>query len=153
MKDLIEKYNLTPHPEGGYFREVYRSPLQVHSPATHTQRATVTQIYFLLPAGQPSRFHRVSHDEIWHIYDGAPLRLIQFDGKNIRETTIGPGCQDHLAIVPGNTWQAAESTGPYTLSGCTVAPGFDFQDFTFLADHPQSLTAFNTLKTDLDRFI
>ena len=137
MEHLIEKYQLSPHPEGGYYREVYRSAQTVNSPITGEKRHAVTQIYFLLTAGQISRFHRVVHDEIWHFYEGAPLTLIQYDGKKVGEQTIGPD-SGYMAVVPGGVWQAAESTGEYTLVGCTVAPGFDFADFSFLEGQPQA---------------
>jgi predicted cupin superfamily sugar epimerase len=100
-----------------------------------------------------SRFHRVIHDEIWHIYQGDPLRLIQFDGIRLKETHIGHDCPDFTAVVPAGTWQAAATTGIHTLAGCTVAPGFDFTDFAFLADHPAELSKFRALDSGLDSFI
>ncbi len=150
MKELIERYGLAPHPEGGYFKEVYRSGICVVSPETGTQRHAVTQIYFLLTAGQVSRFHRVVHDEIWHFYEGAPLDLIQYDGKNVTKEVIGPG-ENYMAVVPGKVWQAAESTGEYTLVGCTVAPGFDFSDFSFFSE--MDTDAFTAAHTGYERFI
>ncbi len=93
------------------------------------------------------------HDEIWHIYQGDPLRLIQFDGHRLNERRIGFGCTDFAAIVPAGTWQAAATTGSYSLAGCTVAPGFDFADFGFLADHQTDLAAFKALDSGLDSFI
>ena len=138
MEELIKKYKLSPHPEGGYYREVYRSAQTVNSPINDQERHAVTQIYFLLTQGQFSRFHRVIHDEIWHFYEGKALTLIQYDGKKIQKQTIGPG-QEYTAVVPGGTWQAAESTGAYSLVGCTVAPGFDFADFSFLEDQGEQL--------------
>ncbi|MCF8114494.1 MAG: cupin domain-containing protein [Desulfotignum sp.] len=153
MEDIIRQFNLDPHPEGGFFREIYRSRQQVWSDAASADRAASTHIYFLLPKGQVSRFHRVIHDEIWHIYQGDPLRLIQFDGTCVMETSIGRGCSDYTAVVPAGVWQAAATTGTHTLTGCTVAPGFDFTDFSFLADHPADLERFNFLGTGLHAFI
>lgn len=153
MEQIIHRFNLAPHPEGGFFREIYRSGLQVWSKTADGDRAAATHIYFLLPKGQVSRFHRVIHDEIWHIYQGDPLRLIQFDGNRLKEIHIGTGCPDFTAVVPAGTWQAAISTGTYTLAGCTVAPGFDFTDFAFLADHPADLSKFMALDSGLDSFI
>ncbi len=152
MKKLIKKYGLTPHPEGGYFKEIYRSNICLDSPSTEKPRHAATHIYFLLTAGEVSRFHRVVHDELWHFYQGDPLRLIQYDGSRISQDTIGAG-QNYMAVVPGNTWQAAETTGEYTLVGCTVAPGFDFEDFSFLSDFPEDLTQFNEILPDLGRFV
>ena len=151
METLIEKYQLTPHPEGGYFKEIYRSELSLTSPVTQGVRQAVTQIYFLLTAGQLSRFHRVVHDEIWHFYEGAPLALIQYDGSRVVREEIGPGAS-YTAVVPGGVWQAAESTGDYSLVGCTVAPGFDFTDFTFLSDHGE-VEGFQTKHPELKKFI
>jgi len=152
MKDLIKKYGLAPHPEGGYFREIYRSDICLESPATKTMRNAATHIYFLLAKGQVSRFHRVIHDELWHFYQGAPLRLIQYDGSKIKEEVIGPEAA-YMSVVPGNVWQAAESAGEYSLVGCTVAPGFDFEDFSFLSDAPEDLARFTAEQDEFKRFI
>lgn len=138
IKSLIEKYQLSPHPEGGYFREIYRSNQRVQSPVHNRERNALTHIYFMLPSGEISRFHRVEHDEIWNYYEGAPLKLIMFDGETVTETIIGKGHTDYTAIVPAGVWQAAESTGDYTLVGCSVAPGFDFEDFRFMNENEEN---------------
>ncbi|MBE9535491.1 MAG: cupin domain-containing protein [Proteobacteria bacterium] len=137
MQQLIERYNLQPHPEGGYYREVYRSPQTVLSPVVDAERQAVTHIYFLLTRGQISRFHRVRHDEIWNFYEGAPLRLVTYNEMTVQEQLLGPGCATYAGIVEGGLFQAAETTGDYSLMGCSVAPGFDFADFSFLADVPE----------------
>jgi predicted cupin superfamily sugar epimerase len=117
---LIERLGLKPHPEGGHFRETFRdaAPGRAHS----------TAIYFLLKAGEASRWHRVDVAEIWHFYRGAPLEL-----KIGRVThVLGPGIekdQQPQLVVPAGAWQAARSLGDYTLVGCTVAPGFEFSKF------------------------
>lgn len=152
MKALIERYGLMPHPEGGYYREIYRSDLTIDSPAAQTTRNAATHIYFMLTAGQVSRFHRVIHDELWHFYQGDPLTLIRFDGNTLTRETIGPG-QEYMSMVPGGIWQAAETAGEYSLVGCTVAPGFDFQDFSFLADNPEELSGLKKTAPNLERFI
>lgn len=131
-EELIKRYELIAHPEGGYFRELYRSEQSVQSPVHSKERSSVTHIYFLLTEGQISRFHRVEHDEIWNFYEGEPLRLITFDGESLTERVIGPGCDHYTAVVPAGVWQAAEPTGSYSLVGCSVAPGFDFEDFRFM---------------------
>jgi predicted cupin superfamily sugar epimerase len=133
IEKLIEKFQLQPHPEGGYFREIYRSEQVIDSPVANSPRNTVTHIYFLLAQGQFSRFHKVLHDEIWNVYAGSPIRLLKYDGDNVQEAIIGEDCDDFTTIIPGGAWQAAESTGEYTLVGCTVAPGFDFADFSFMS--------------------
>ena len=153
MEKLINRYGLTPHPEGGYFKEIYRSKQRVRSEIITETRNAVTHIYFLLKKGQISRFHRVVHDEIWNFYEGDPLQLIQFDTNGIKEVTIGPGCETYVTIVPGNTWQAAATTGRYSLVGCTVAPGFDFADFSFLRDTPGELARFQAEQTGYAHFL
>jgi uncharacterized protein len=136
-RSLIASLQLEPHPEGGYYKEVIRSTMQVVSPAVLADRSAVTDIYFLLLQGQKSRLHRVMHDEIWHFYEGAPLILIDIDSQTLemREIRLDPQELQPLythGIKAGN-WQAAYSSGAYSLAGCTVAPGFDFADFQFLA--------------------
>lgn len=133
--ELIDKLDLQPHPEGGFYKEVFRSATLVQSPNHGKSRSSVTDIYFLLPAGQISRFHRVLHEEIWNFYEGAPLRLIEMTPDLNHHTSLVLGgsqsiCYKHC--IPALHWQAAESTGEYSLVGCTVAPGFDFEDFSFL---------------------
>jgi predicted cupin superfamily sugar epimerase len=137
MQQLIDKYDLRPHPEGGYYREVYRSIQRVISTVVDAERHAVTHIYFLLIKGQISRFHRVHHDEIWNFYEGAPLRLVTSNGEKVQEQLLGADCKAYFGIVEGGLYQAAESTGDYSLVGCSVAPGFDFADFSFLADVPE----------------
>jgi predicted cupin superfamily sugar epimerase len=96
----------------------------------------------LLLRGQKSVFHRVRSDEIWHYYEGAALRLIDIDAKlrTHMEYKLGAerGGQRQVVTIPADHWQAAQSTGDYTLVGCTVAPGFDFSDFTLLRDEPRT---------------
>ena len=139
VAEIVEKYGLQEHPEGGYYREVYRSEATVGSPAVAEQRNAVTDIYFLLAAGQISRFHAVLHDEIWHFYGGAPLVLIELAGDKVLEFKLGNRLGDEFKhTVKGGTYQAAYSTGEYSLVGCTVAPGFDFRDFRFLKDDPDA---------------
>ncbi|WP_148254439.1 cupin domain-containing protein [Aidingimonas lacisalsi] len=134
IQQLIDHYRLQPHPEGGHFVQVFQSRMTLNSPVNGAIRTSATHIYFLLQNGERSRFHQVLHDELWHVYEGAPLRLIRGDGQRFDATTIGAGCDDYFAVVHGGQWQGAESTGDYTLCGCTVAPGFDFEDFTMMSD-------------------
>jgi predicted cupin superfamily sugar epimerase len=134
MQNLIDKYNLVPHPEGGYYVVVYESKQAVRSPVVNKDRNAITHIYFLLHKGQVSLFHKVAHDEIWNFYEGDPLKLIKYNGSTVDEDIIGPGCSDYVSIVEGGIYQAAESTGDYSLVGCSVAPGFEFEDFSLLRD-------------------
>ena len=146
----IDALGLQAHPEGGWFREVYRAPLEVVSPVVAQPRSALTHIYFMLQQGQVSRFHKVAHDEIWNHYQGGPLRLMLFDGRHLDAVTLG---QEHFsAVVPGGVWQAAEPLEGYALAGCSVAPGFDFQDFTFLdEDTKKALSPW--LNASLARFL
>ena len=153
MNRLIEKHRLIPHPEGGYFRETHRSDQTVVSPVTGEKRNAATHIYFLLGKGQISRFHRVAHDEIWNFYEGAPLRIITFDGDRVEETVIGRHVESYVFIAKGGVFQAAESTGEYTLAGCVVAPGFDFKDFLFLWEDQKTLNRFKANGSGHDRFL
>ena len=128
-KDLIAALDLAPHPEGGWFRETYR--------AAGDGRGAVTTIYYLLEAGQHSAWHRIDATEIWHFYDGDPLRLtLSDDGVGTRDILLGRDTaagQTHHAVVPPHAWQSAHPTGDWTLVGCTVAPAFTFDGFEMAA--------------------
>ncbi|WP_026376666.1 cupin domain-containing protein [Aestuariibacter salexigens] len=152
MQDLIERFALTPHPEGGYYRQNYCSRQQLSSPVHGQTRPALTHIYFLLTAGQVSRFHEVLHDEVWNFYAGAPLKLIEYVEGKPREILLGAPHQQYCHVIEAGVWQAAESTGDYSLVGCTVAPGFDFADFSFIEDESLK-TEIQTQWPDLSRFI
>jgi predicted cupin superfamily sugar epimerase len=126
--DIIARLELKPHPEGGYYRETFRD---VSLDAGG--RARSTAIYFLLARGERSHWHRIDAVEIWHYYAGSALTLhIAHDGGPLLTVTLGPNLaagERPQAIVPAQAWQAAESTGDWTLLGCTVAPGFEFAGF------------------------
>jgi predicted cupin superfamily sugar epimerase len=137
---LVTTLGLVPHPEGGYYGELYRSTAAVHPADGRGSRPARTTIYFLLPAGAISRWHRVQSDEVWHFYEGAPLDLWTAPPQinavtGNRLGSLGDG-QRPMAAVPAGWWQAARSSGSYTLVGCTVGPGFDFRDFALAADQP-----------------
>ena len=144
---------MIPHPEGGYYRELYRSEVAVDPTDGRGLRPALTTIYFLLPAGTVSRWHRVTSDEVWHFYEGAPLDLWMAspEGRTLDRNRLGPlsGAQRPVSTVPAGWWQAARSTGPYTLVGCTVGPGFDFRDFVLAADVPPAATALRALHPEL----
>jgi len=123
--DVIAALDLIPHPEGGHYREIFRD-----SPA-HGARGAATSIYFLLPAGETSRWHRVDAAEIWLWQAGAPLRL-GIAGSDRRAHRLGPdlGAGETLqATVAAGDWQEAQSLGAWTLASCIVAPAFDFAGF------------------------
>jgi uncharacterized protein len=139
--ELIERLALQPHPEGGHYREVFRSPREVRPDAARGPRAALTTIYFLLARGERSRWHRISSDEVWHFYEGDPLELLATDEglTGIERASLGPVSGSTLPVysVPAGTWQAARPLGAFSLVGCSVGPGFDFADFALLADHPR----------------
>lgn len=141
---LIRELALVAHPEGGYYGEVYRSPTAVEPEDDRGSRSALTTIYFLLPSGSVSRWHRVLSDEVWHFYEGAPLELwvASPDGNAIRQVRLGPLApgQQPVQTVPAGCWQAARPAGDYSLVGCTVAPGFDYRDFVLAADQPDAPT-------------
>lgn len=125
--DIIAALELAPHPEGGWFREIFRDA------ASATSRARSTAIYFLLEAGQVSHWHRIDAVEVWHWYAGAPLQLdiAGADGPT-RSMTLSANLaagDRPVGIVPQHAWQSARSLGAWTLVGCTVAPGFEFSGF------------------------
>ena len=127
VDDIIARLDLQPHPEGGYFRETFRD-----APASGG-RGALTVIYYLLRAGERSAWHRVDAVEVWHHYDGAPLRLtIAEEDTSVRSLVLGKdlaaGHQAH-GVIPAHAWQTAESLGDWTLVGCTVAPAFQFSGF------------------------
>ena len=119
----IRRLDLRPHPEGGFYRETFRSPLVLTLPDGR-RRSAATAIHYLLPSGARSAWHRVASDEIWHHYDGGALRLYRLGLAPVRLDATQP-----QAVVPAGVWQAAETEDGAVLVGCTVAPGFDFEDF------------------------
>lgn len=133
VEDIVRLLDLSPHPEGGFYRETFRDPI---APG---RRAASTAIYFLLPGGAPSRWHRVDAAEAWHFYAGAPLELLTEAGGARRAQRIGADLvagERPQAIAPAGAWQAARSLGAWTLVGCTVAPAFEFAHFEVIDGEP-----------------
>lgn len=164
---LIEALSLAPHPEGGYYRETYRSainvPIHEQNEAFEGPRSLSTGIYYMLGAGDFSAFHRIKSDEMWHFYDGCPIliHMIHPDGL-YQEITLGRDVtagQLPQFVVPARSWFAAEPELPsgqkydglFALAGCTVAPGFDFDDFE-LADTYMLKNAFPEHAEVIERF-
>ena len=143
--DVVRRLGLVPHPEGGFYRETYRSPHTLELPDGR-RRAASTAIHYLLPPGAWSAWHRVASDEVWHHYDGGSLRL-HLLGVGTRRLYRG----DPQTVVPAGVWQAAEPEDEAVLCGCTVAPGFDFADFELgtadqlVATYPQQETLIRRL--------
>lgn len=152
---IIRQLGLMPHPEGGYFREIYRSGEMIPRTGLPDRfpgdRSFSTAIYYLLEAGHVSRFHRIPSDELWHFYEGDPLAIHILE-ENRSSGAPGPSAytklvigktKDFVAVVPAGVWFAAEPLPEheeddcpekrihfgYCLVGCTVSPGFDFMDF------------------------
>ena len=139
---LIAALALTPHPEGGWYRELHRSTLEVRRDGDGAPRCGLTLIAYLLEGGSCSRWHRVrGADEIWQHVAGAPLQLWQLppEGGCSEALTLGPLQPEQPTlsgahVVPSDWWQAARSLGAWTLVTCCVGPGFDFADFELLRD-------------------
>jgi uncharacterized protein len=125
--DVIRLLDLEPHPEGGHYREMFRDTRLVQG------RAASTAIYFLLRAGERSRWHRVDAVEVWHWYAGDALRLTTWaEGSALQKMRLGPKLnvgERPQAVVPAGAWQTAAPANGWTLVGCTVAPGFEFSGF------------------------
>lgn len=139
MDALIHDLQLAPHPEGGFFRETYRS-------------AASTAIFYLLPRGQVSRLHRIHADEVWHFYRGDPLEVIELQtGGAPRITRLSADFPQH--VVPAGTWFGSRPAdgSAWSLVGCTVAPAFEFSKFelgnrdALLAEFPHARAVIEAL--------
>lgn len=130
--EIIQSLQLAPHPEGGWYKEVYRSTGTL--PVFGGERSYCTSIYYLLQAGDFSAFHRIKSDELWHFYAGGSLILHMLNKDGYRNKQLGVDLRNGKAfqvLMPAGCWFAAEPAPgtDFTLSGCTVSPGFDFRDF------------------------
>jgi uncharacterized protein len=135
---LVRQLGLVPHPEGGWYREVFRSPHAVDAGSGRPHRSALTTIDFVLDAGGASAWHRVASDEVWHLLEGGPLRLWliapALDALEIVELGAPDGRRAPRHVVPAGWWQAAEPLAGFAYAGATVGPGFDFADFSFGRD-------------------
>lgn len=125
---FIKTLNLLPHPEGGYYKETYRSAESI--PLKHGKRNHSTAIYFLIEHNNFSAFHKIKSDELWHFYAGDVLEVIEITNSGeLKITELGPG--NFQYCVPAENWfgSRVKQGGSFSLVGCTVAPGFDFADF------------------------
>ncbi|MFN8244655.1 MAG: cupin domain-containing protein [Ferruginibacter sp.] len=148
---LIEFFNLQPHPEGGWFKETYRSNEEIQLGALPARfggnRVFSTAIYYLLEQGNFSAFHRIKSDECWHFYAGGPLQIYTLDPTGVMSiTTLGTAIEQGQVFqhtVPANCWFASRPApgSAFCFAGCTVAPGFDFADFE-MAEKQRLLSRF-----------
>jgi predicted cupin superfamily sugar epimerase len=152
---VIGELQLVPHPEGGWFREIYRSTDRVQR--GDQSRSATTAIYYLLEQHQLSRWHVVDADEIWHFYAGAPLLLLAYDPRArllTRHVLSAPtGGFTSVGVIPAGVWQAARSLGEYSLVGCTVSPGFEFSGFRFTADLPDHRAHFTDAMSQYEELL
>lgn len=126
---LIGSLDLQPHPEGGWFRQTWAAPETVTLPDGRV-RPTATLIYFLLPAGESSAWHRVASDEVWLAHHGSvTLELGGVGAEPVLETTLVVDPAAPQALVAAHTWQRTVPSGGDALVSCLVSPGFDFDDF------------------------
>ncbi len=160
VKKIIEHFDLLPHPEGGFYKETYRSleeaAVDREEPQKVVQRSFATGIYFLLPKGKISTWHRIQSDEMWHFYLGDPMALYQIDPKGQCETIIlgsdfvkGQKLQH---VVPKGSWFGGHplEESRYSFVGCTVSPGFDFDDFE-MAEHGKLVKLYPEHKEIINR--
>lgn len=158
---LIDKLELLPHPEGGYFKETYRSqgviPKESLSNEFEGERNFSTGIYYLLESGNYSALHRIKQDEMWHFYQGDAIELVTINEEGeLKVTLIGGDIANNehpQYVVPKNVWFAAKVSKPdsYALAGCTVSPGFDFKDFE-LGSYAQLVDLFPQHETYIKEF-
>lgn len=148
-EELISKYQMQKHPEGGYFIETYRSDVSVETPFGF--RSASTAIFFLITKDSISHLHRLKSDEGWHFHMGDPLKIIEITPTGeLKETLLGEG-YDLQYFIPAGNWFASTSLGDYSFVGCTVAPGFDFADFE-MAKKEELVKKFPHLKKTIETF-
>ncbi|MFV1884180.1 MAG: cupin domain-containing protein [Balneola sp.] len=160
VKELVEKLDLQEHVEGGFYKETYRSEGIIKKGSTPEDftgdRNFSTGIYFLLTSDNFSAFHRIKQDEMWHFYEGSPLTIHMIDESgDYSFQRLGLDLENlerPQFTVPKNTWFASEVEDPntYCLTGCTVSPGFDFEDFE-LAERKSLIQAFPEHKEVIHR--
>lgn len=152
---LIQKLGLKPHPEGGFYKETYRSEETV-SVGDGRVRNTGTAIYYMLTDDDTSRFHRILSDEIWFFHSGEALEIVLIADGELETIVLGnkiDAGEIPQAIIPANTWFAAgiRSGKGYSLVGCTVSPGFDFADFE-LASREKLIDSYPALKNIIEQY-
>ncbi|MFN3604921.1 MAG: cupin domain-containing protein [Leptonema sp. (in: bacteria)] len=160
-KELISYLNLIPHPEGGFYRESYRSnhkidknSLKNHDLTKKEYRNTFTLIYYLLVKEDVSVFHKLKSEEIWHFYLGSPIKLhlLNENTQKYESVILGNNFHYHY-VIPDNIWFAAEvvNKNSFALVGCTVSPGFEFEDFE-LGSKEELISKFPNYKKIIETF-
>jgi len=157
VRQLVRELGMEPHPEGGHFAELYRSPSRVTLADGRGERSSVTTIYFLLAAGERARWHCVESDELWHFYEGDPLDLHCVDpgAWEAQILRLGPQADgmSPVHVIRAGCWQAACTKGRYTLAGCTVAPGFEYRDYRIFQAGSAEAAELRRRFPDLVRFL
>lgn len=146
--------SLQKHPEGGRFQEVFRSSTVVQLPSGAT-RSALTHIYFSLKPGEVSRFHRVASDEVWNLYRGAGLYIYTWDESPnpAQRIRLAAGSGHFCHVVAAGLWQAAEPIADETLVGCSVGPGFEFEDFELIDPGGEVAERLAAIDPEMKRFI
>ena len=153
MDESMQPVDLIEHPEGGRFREVFRSARHVTTPLGGT-RSALTHIYFSLNPGEVSRFHRVSSDEVWNLYQGTGLHLFTWDGtsKPPRRIILSAESNCFCHVIPAGIWQAAVPISDKVLVGCSVAPGFEFSDFELIQPNGEEARLLQSIAPHMSAF-
>ncbi len=147
-EQIIKNLKLLPHPEGGYYKEMYRAEQKINLDNGKSRNVS-TAIFYLLENEDKSRFHRIASDELWFFHQGNPLEILSIQNGNLIKTVLGNNFEDGevlQAVIPAHTWFASrvKNSKGYALVSCTVAPGFDFADFE-LADRDKLINEFPDL--------
>ncbi len=143
--------DLKEHPEGGRFKEVFRSGETVKT-SSGKERNALTHIYFNLKSGEVSKFHKVTSDEVWNLYKGA-LKLYLWNGTEVKCIQLSEKESHFCYVVPAGWWQAAEPVSESVLVGCSVGPGFEFEDFQLISKDSNEADLLRALPKDYQRFI
>jgi predicted cupin superfamily sugar epimerase len=157
LVELINLLELDPHVGGGYIREIFRSTNFIHLPGNQEERSALTTTYYLLRAGEYDCWHRLEGNEVWHYHEGATLELfwIEQGGDKYTHRLVGEigELSRPIAVVPGGCWQMSRTTGEYTLMGCTMGPGFEYEDYQLLRDYPEEASEIQRRFPELAEFL
>jgi len=150
----MKPFYLKEHPEGGQFREVFRSAKTVFM-QDGAVRSALTHIYFSLKPGEVSHFHKVTSDEVWNLYQGIGINLFIWDGTDTPPKCVSLSVDNNCFcyVIPAGIWQAAEPISEKVLLGCSVAPGFEFSDFTLMDQNSVDAKKLISLAPGMSRYI